>query len=108
MRTRVQRNRAPGPAFSPGPPGSPAAAEGPDGRNEDGEKAVKLEDILEGIPVVSLGGAAVDEISGIAYNSKAVKPGFLFAALPGAARNGMEFVAEAAGNGAAAVLSVWP
>jgi UDP-N-acetylmuramoyl-L-alanyl-D-glutamate--2,6-diaminopimelate ligase len=69
---------------------------------------MRLKDVLEGIPVVSLGGAAVGEISGIAYNSKAVKPGFLFAALPGAARNGMEFVAEAAGNGAAAVLSVWP
>jgi UDP-N-acetylmuramoyl-L-alanyl-D-glutamate--2,6-diaminopimelate ligase len=69
---------------------------------------VRLKDVLAGIPVVSLGGAAVEEISGITYNSRAVKPGFLFAALPGAARDGMDFVAEAAGNGAAAILSAWP
>ena len=47
---------------------------------------MKLKDVLEGIPVVSLGGAAAGEISGIAYNSKAVQPGFLFAALQGGPR----------------------
>ena len=75
---------------------------------EKEEEAVKLQDVLEGIPVVAGRGAESVEITGIAYNSKAVKPGFLFAALPGAARNGMDFVAEAVGNGAAAVLSAWP
>lgn len=69
---------------------------------------MKLQDVLAGIPVVAVGGTGGEEISGIAYNSKAVKPGFLFAALRGAARNGMDFVAEAAGNGAVAVLSAWP
>jgi UDP-N-acetylmuramoyl-L-alanyl-D-glutamate--2,6-diaminopimelate ligase len=69
---------------------------------------VKLQGVLEGIPVVAGRGAEGVDISGIAYNSKAVKPGFLFAALPGAARNGMDFVAEAVGSGAAAVLSAWP
>ncbi len=69
---------------------------------------MRLKDVLEGIPVVSLGGDAVEEISGIAYNSKAVRPGFLFAALRGAARNGMDFVAEAVANGAVTVLSAWP
>ncbi len=69
---------------------------------------MKLADVFLGIPVLS-GGAAGDlEISGIAYNSKAVRPGFLFAALRGAAQNGMDFVAEAEANGAAAVLSAWP
>jgi len=69
---------------------------------------VRLDDVLQGIPVLAGGGTRSEEISGIAYNSKSVKPGFLFAALRGAARNGMDFVAEAAGNGAVAVLSAWP
>jgi UDP-N-acetylmuramoyl-L-alanyl-D-glutamate--2,6-diaminopimelate ligase len=69
---------------------------------------VRLEDVLRDIPIVARAGAASGDISGIAYNSRAVRPGFLFAALPGAARDGLDFVAEALGNGAAAVLSAWP
>jgi UDP-N-acetylmuramoyl-L-alanyl-D-glutamate--2,6-diaminopimelate ligase len=66
-----------------------------------------LKDVLRGIPVVA-GGAMTEGIAGIAFNSKAARPGFLFAALPGAARNGLDFVAEALANGAVAVLSAWP
>ncbi len=69
---------------------------------------MKLADVLQDIPVVARAGARSRDISGIAYNSRAVRPGVLFAALPGAARNGLDFVAEALGNGAAAVLSAWP
>jgi len=69
---------------------------------------MRLDDVLRGIPVLARSGSGGEEIAGIAYNSKAVKPGFLFAALPGAARNGMDFVAEAVANRAAAVLSAWP
>lgn len=69
---------------------------------------MRLEDVLRDIPIVARAGAASGDISGIAYNSRAVRPGFLFAALPGAARDGLDFVAEALGNGAAAVLSAWP
>ncbi|HSQ79216.1 MAG TPA: Mur ligase family protein, partial [Candidatus Bathyarchaeia archaeon] len=67
-----------------------------------------LKDVLAGIPTVAGGPADGLEITGLAYNSKAVRPGFLFAALRGAARNGMDFVAEAVERGAAAVLSSWP
>jgi UDP-N-acetylmuramoyl-L-alanyl-D-glutamate--2,6-diaminopimelate ligase len=67
-----------------------------------------LKDVLQGIPVLAGGKPGDEEITGIAYNSKSVGPGFLFAALRGAAHNGMDFVAEAEANGAAAVLSVWP
>ena len=67
-----------------------------------------LDDVLRDIPVLARHGAGGEEITGIAYNSKAVRPGNLFAALPGAARNGLDFVAEAEANGAAAVLSAWP
>lgn len=67
-----------------------------------------LKDVLQGIPVVAAAGAMTEEIAGIAFSSKAARPGFLFAALPGAARSGLDFVAEALANGAAAVLSAWP
>jgi UDP-N-acetylmuramoyl-L-alanyl-D-glutamate--2,6-diaminopimelate ligase len=69
---------------------------------------VTLKDVLQGIPVVAAAGAMTEEIAGIAFSSKAARPGFLFAALPGAARSGLDFVAEALANGAAAVLSAWP
>ena len=67
-----------------------------------------LKDVLLGLPVLAGGVPGTEEITGIAYNSKAAKPGFLFAALRGAAQNGMDFVAEAEANGAVAVLSEWP
>ena len=67
-----------------------------------------LRDVLRDIPVLAGAAPGTEEITGIAYNSKSVKPGFLFAALRGAAQNGMDFVAEAEANGAAAVLSEWP
>jgi UDP-N-acetylmuramoyl-L-alanyl-D-glutamate--2,6-diaminopimelate ligase len=69
---------------------------------------VKLKDVLEGLPVVESDAGGGEEIQGVAYNSKSVRPGFLFAALQGESRNGMDFVGEAEANGAAAVLSSWP
>lgn len=69
---------------------------------------MRLDDILDGLSIIARGAFGEESISGIAYNSKSVRPGFLFAALRGAARNGMDFVGEAVGNGAAAVLSSWP
>ena len=67
-----------------------------------------LRDVLRDIPVLAGAAPGTEEITGIAYNSRSVKLGFLFAALRGAAQNGMDFVAEAEANGAAAVLSEWP
>ena len=45
------------------------------------------------------------EITGLTADSRKVKPGFLFAALKGAAAHGRDFVAQAKANGAVAVLS---
>ncbi|MEV5973545.1 UDP-N-acetylmuramoyl-L-alanyl-D-glutamate--2,6-diaminopimelate ligase [Streptomyces sp. NPDC051921] len=51
-------------------------------------------------------GAGPDaEVSGITHDSRAVRPGDLYAALPGARAHGADFVAQAAGLGAAAVLT---
>ena len=50
-------------------------------------------------------GLAGIEIRGLTEDSRAVEPGFLFAALPGSKADGTAFIAEAARRGAAAVLA---
>ncbi|ROP84110.1 UDP-N-acetylmuramoylalanyl-D-glutamate--2,6-diaminopimelate ligase [Stella humosa] len=45
------------------------------------------------------------EIRGIAVDSRAVEPGFLFAALPGQATDGRRFIVDALARGAVAVLA---
>jgi UDP-N-acetylmuramoyl-L-alanyl-D-glutamate--2,6-diaminopimelate ligase len=60
---------------------------------------VKLSD-LAGIKV-----APDPEITGLASDSRKVKPGFLFAALPGVAVDGANFIPQAEENGAAAVIA---
>jgi UDP-N-acetylmuramoyl-L-alanyl-D-glutamate--2,6-diaminopimelate ligase len=69
---------------------------------------VTLKDLLAGIPLLSCDGPESLDIRGLSYSSKAVEPGFLFAALKGEKRDGMEFVPEALGRGAAVVLSDRP
>ncbi|MDX5331636.1 MAG: UDP-N-acetylmuramoyl-L-alanyl-D-glutamate--2,6-diaminopimelate ligase [Caulobacteraceae bacterium] len=48
------------------------------------------------------------EISGVTADSRKVRPGYLFAALPGAKVDGRAFAAQAAEAGAAAILSPGP
>src|SRR5688572_15180022 len=43
-------------------------------------------------------------ISGLAADSREVKPGYLFAALPGVKADGTRFIQEAVARGAAAIL----
>jgi UDP-N-acetylmuramoyl-L-alanyl-D-glutamate--2,6-diaminopimelate ligase len=44
-------------------------------------------------------------LTGITLDSRAVRPGMLFAALPGTTRHGAEFIATAIASGAAAILT---
>lgn len=44
-------------------------------------------------------------VSGIAHDHRKVRPGFIFAAVPGFNRHGIEYVAEAISHGAVAVLT---
>ncbi|MEC8289706.1 MAG: Mur ligase domain-containing protein [Pseudomonadota bacterium] len=44
-------------------------------------------------------------ITGLTADSRAVKPGFLFAAMPGSTVDGREFTTSALQNGAVAILS---
>ena len=52
------------------------------------------------------------EICGITADSRAVRPGFMFAALPGARQDGRRFIGDAVARGAVAVLAPegtgWP
>ncbi len=69
---------------------------------------MKIQDLLRDIPVLSTDITGQEEIRGVAYSSKDVQPGFLFAALKGEKKDGMDFVAEAEAKGASVVLSEWP
>jgi UDP-N-acetylmuramoyl-L-alanyl-D-glutamate--2,6-diaminopimelate ligase len=69
---------------------------------------MNLKELLRDIPGLQVEGDAEVEISGLAYSSKQVQPGFLFAALRGEKRDGHEFIGEAISHGARAILSERP
>lgn len=65
--------------------------------------ATPLAELADQLGVTAPDGSA--EITGITHDSRAVRPGDLYAALPGARLHGADFVTQAAGLGAAAVLT---
>ena len=67
---------------------------------------MKLGEILA--PVAAPDGAADIEIAGLTLDSRAVQPGFLFAALPGFKVHGRLFIPQAIEQGAAAILTDSP
>ena len=54
---------------------------------------------------VSLGRFGTLEVTGLTADSRAVRPGFLFAALPGAKVSGVDYIGEAVKRGAIGVLA---
>ncbi|MDN3937155.1 UDP-N-acetylmuramoyl-L-alanyl-D-glutamate--2,6-diaminopimelate ligase [Arthrobacter sp. YD4] len=66
---------------------------------------VPLETLGGWIGVVVPGASAAVDITGISLNSRSVRPGDLYVALPGATRHGADFVAQAVDAGAVAVLT---
>lgn len=66
---------------------------------------MKLEDLLKGIGVHDYEGNLDLEVTGLAYDSRVVKSGFLFVALRGHAQDGHDFIKEAIRNGAVAVVA---
>jgi len=66
---------------------------------------VQLWQLLEGLADVKLGGSPSTPIRGLAYDSRSVEPGYLFAALRGQKNDGNDFVDTAIGKGAVAILS---
>jgi UDP-N-acetylmuramoyl-L-alanyl-D-glutamate--2,6-diaminopimelate ligase len=69
---------------------------------------MKIQELLRDISVLSTDITGAEDIRGIAYSSQEVRPGFLFAALKGEKKDGMDFVAEAEAKGASVILSEWP
>jgi UDP-N-acetylmuramoyl-L-alanyl-D-glutamate--2,6-diaminopimelate ligase len=69
---------------------------------------VHLSDLLRDIEGARLTGDPALSIRGLAYDSRAVEPGFLFAALRGSRRDGLEYVERAAAAGAVAVAASRP
>src|SRR6266404_8294836 len=56
-------------------------------------------------PAGASGGSPSPEISGLTADSREVRPGYLFAALPGGKLDGRRFIEDAVRRGAAAVLT---
>ncbi|NOZ77875.1 MAG: UDP-N-acetylmuramoyl-L-alanyl-D-glutamate--2,6-diaminopimelate ligase [Acidobacteria bacterium] len=57
------------------------------------------------LPSAVLTGDAGIEVTGIHHDSRRLEPGQIFAAMPGEHRHGLDFLGEALGRGAAAVLT---
>lgn len=66
---------------------------------------MRLKRLLEALDDAQVQNFQDTDITGIAYNSKTVQPGNLFAALPGQKAHGIYFVRQALKKGAAAVLT---
>lgn len=66
---------------------------------------MKLETLLSALPEAQCRGSASREIVGMACDSRQVRPGWLFTAIPGNKLNGAAFIEDAVTRGAAAVVA---
>ncbi len=69
-----------------------------------GRMSSRLSDLLRNIPKHEISGPADPAIFGLAYDSRYVKPGYLFFALEGLHSDGHDFIEKALDAGAVAVL----
>ncbi len=69
-----------------------------------GEKAMRLGELISDLPVEGLFADPDTQITGIAYDSRLVKPGDLFVAVEGFQSDGHRYIGSALEKGAAAVL----
>ncbi len=68
-------------------------------------ETMRLEYITKMVQPLTVKGPQSCEIEGIAYDSRQVRPGFLFVALHGHRQNGDDFIADALKRGAVAVVA---
>jgi UDP-N-acetylmuramoyl-L-alanyl-D-glutamate--2,6-diaminopimelate ligase len=68
-------------------------------------RPVRLDDLAARLAVPPLADAAGVAVAGVTHASQEVRPGDLYAALPGARRHGADFAARAAAAGAVAALT---
>jgi UDP-N-acetylmuramoyl-L-alanyl-D-glutamate--2,6-diaminopimelate ligase len=69
---------------------------------------MQLAKLLDGIAVSNFRGNSKIEITGLAYDSRSVKPGDLFVALKGQTADGHDFIKNAIQNGAVALVLEQP
>lgn len=65
---------------------------------------MRLDELLEGIEYTVIDGNLAIDIKGIAYDSRQVKPGYLFICISGFKTDGHLFIEQALKNGASAIL----
>jgi UDP-N-acetylmuramoyl-L-alanyl-D-glutamate--2,6-diaminopimelate ligase len=68
-------------------------------------EAMQLEYITKLVQPIRVRGTTQREIEGIAYDSRQVRPGYVFVALPGRRADGRAFMADAVKRGAVAVVT---
>lgn len=66
---------------------------------------MKLETLLKAVPAAAVRGSTACEIAGLACDSRKIRPGYLFIALPGEKTDGMVFIDDAFRRGAVAVMA---
>lgn len=66
---------------------------------------MKLDELLRGVPILRVAGQTSLEVSSLSHDSRNVKPGELFFALPGSKTDGNRHVKSACQNGAVAIVS---
>ncbi|MEJ7901579.1 MAG: Mur ligase family protein, partial [Thermomicrobiales bacterium] len=67
-------------------------------------RSASVADLAQSVPEARLRGPSNRTVTGLSYDSRFVQPGDLFAALPGADFNGLDFIDQALTNGAVALL----
>ena len=68
----------------------------------------KFDRILSELPCLSANGNSDLEVTGVFYDSRNVKPGSIFVAIPGSYADGHEFIPQAIENGARLVVGERP
>jgi len=66
---------------------------------------LKIRDLMQGIDYKLASGSLNDEVKGISYDSRKVKPGDLFICIPGLKIDGHQFAAQAIANGATVIVA---
>lgn len=66
---------------------------------------MKLDEILKNVSHLGIRGNRDCQVTGVAYDSRQVRPGGLFVAIPGEHRDGMDFTEDAIRRGAGVIVS---
>src|SRR4051812_27655637 len=66
---------------------------------------MRLTEVLAGVGAEPVSGSKAVDVLGLSHDSRRVKPGDLFVAMPGTQVDGAQFVADAVKAGAVAVLA---